>query len=127
MIRLPYGNHLGIKVISDKNNTSHLELEIKPFHLNTHDVIAGGLLYSIADVGMGLALYPSLKSEEICATVEIKMSYFNAASKGKIECHTKIIKRGKRMAFFESEVFHEKTLLAKASGSYLIFKPKKSS
>lgn len=125
MKKLPYATHLGIEVISDKDNKSHLKLNIKPHHLNRHDVLAGGLLYSIADVGMGLALYPTLADGQICATVEIKMSYFNSANEGKIDCYTKTIKRGKRLAFFESEVYHKKTLLAKASGSYIILTPKK--
>ena len=123
-LALPYADHLNIKVLLEETGKSHLQLNIESFHLNRHSVLSGGTIYSLSDVGMGLAIYPSLQDDEICATVEIKMSYFNAVKEGKVDCYTRILKKGKRLVFLESEIVKQDKLIAKASGSYLIFKPK---
>ena len=44
-------------------------------------------------------------------------------SYGEIRCNTTILKKGKRMAFMESTISANDKVIAKASGSYLIFKP----
>ena len=77
---------------------------------------------------MGGALYPTLdfKNGEICATIEIKMTYFKAARKGVLDCHTEVINKGKRVAMIESEIWNEDKLIAKATGSFAIFTPSKS-
>ena len=101
----PYANHLGLKFVSRENSKSHFQLTIQDFHFNPQKVVHGGVLYSIADSGMGGALYPMLDLDkgQICATIEIKMTYFKAVRKGILDCHTVVINKGKRVATMESE------------------------
>ncbi|MBT3312248.1 MAG: PaaI family thioesterase [Desulfobacterales bacterium] len=99
------------------------KIEIKDELFNPHNVVHGGVLYSMADTGMGGALYPLLESDEICATIEIKISYFNPVRKGLLECSTTLLNKGKTIASLESVVLNNGVLAAKASGSYSIFKP----
>jgi len=127
MLELPHADHLEIKFLSEGNGKSHAQLLIKPFHLNRQKVLSGGVMYSMADIGMGSALYPLLKKEELCATVEIKISYLNYVKQGLVDCYSTVLKKGKRMVFFESEIYQGEKLLAKATGCYMIFIPKKKS
>jgi len=53
------------------------------------------------------------------------MTYFKAARKGVLDCHTVIINKGKRVAMMESEIWNEDKLIAKATGSFAIFTPSK--
>ena len=98
-------------------------LRVGPEHLNPNRVVHGAVLYAMADTGMGDALHPTLESAEMCATIEIKMTYFKAVSSGEILCRTRLINRGKRVAYLESSLFAGEALIAKASGSYAIFRP----
>ena len=91
--------------------------------MNPQKVVHGGVIYSMADTGMGMALYPLLNTDEFCATVEIKITYFSAVYDGEMRCDTTILKKGKRMAFMESTISANDTVIAKASGSFSIFKP----
>jgi uncharacterized protein (TIGR00369 family) len=82
----------------------------------------GGVLYSMADTGMGAALYSLLESDELCATVEIKISYFKSVKEGTLICDTKVIHKGKTIGALDSEIANNETLVAKASGTFSIFK-----
>jgi acyl-CoA thioesterase len=73
---------------------------------------------------MGAALYPLLDEDELCATVEIKIAYFAAIASGILVCKTKLIHKGKRIGVLESEIESNGRLIAKAIGTYSIFKAK---
>ncbi len=88
---------------------------------NPHQVVHGGVPYSMADTGMGAAVYLSLDPGYLCATVEIKMTYFKPVYSGEIVCETKIINKGKRLVALESFITNNGQLVAKASGTYCIF------
>ena len=118
----PYADLIGLKVEEQKINYSKCLLEANKTLLNPHHVIHGAVIYSLADTGMGAALYPSLEEGEICATVEIKINYFRAVRTGTISCITTVVNRGKRIVNMESEIFNEGKLVAKANGTYMVFK-----
>jgi acyl-CoA thioesterase len=80
--------------------------------------------YALADTGMGAALYPSLASGEICATIQITIHYFKPVPPGLITCRTELVSRGKSIACLESRVFAGESLVASATGNYSIFAPK---
>ncbi len=89
---------------------------------NPHAVVHGGVPYSMADTGMGAAVYLSLDPGYLCATVEIKMAYFKPVYSGEIVCETKIVNKGKRLVALESVISNQERVVAKASGTYCIFK-----
>lgn len=121
----PYADLIGLKIeeIKDGHRKCYLEVDDKLF--NPHNVVHGAVLYSLADTGMGMALYPSLKKDEICATIEIKINYYCSVKSGTITCITDIINRGKTVANLEARIYNGDKLVAKANGNYSIFKPKK--
>ena len=59
----------------------------------------------------------------MCATIEIKITYFKAVRDGVLECRTVLVNKGKNIASLESEIMNHEQLVAKAYGSYSIFKP----
>ena len=93
---------------------------------NPHKVIHGAVVYSLADTGMGAALYPGLKKGEMCATIEIKINYYRPVRSGTITCITEVINRGKSVANMESRIYSGDVLVAKANGNYSIFAPSSS-
>jgi acyl-CoA thioesterase len=72
---------------------------------------------------MGAALYPTLNSTQICATIQITMNYFKPVVSGVITCTTEVVTRGKTVAHLESRIFAGEKLVATANGNYLIFIP----
>jgi acyl-CoA thioesterase len=99
-------------------------LDVVPELLNPHGVLHGGAVYVMVDYSMGGATMAVLPPGEICATIEIKISYLATVRGGKLTCEPEIIKRGRNIAFLESKVTDsEGKLVATATGSFAIKYP----
>jgi acyl-CoA thioesterase len=118
----PFGDLIGLQFVKCEGGQSRCTLEVEQRLLNPHGAVHGGVLYSMADTGMGGAMYTVMEKEELCATIEIKIVYFKAVKSGTLVCDTRIISRGKRIAALESEITSDGRLVAKASGTYSVFR-----
>ena len=117
----PFADLIGLKITRWDKGYSQCVLQVREDLMNPHKVLHGGVVYAMADTGMGLALYTTLDQGEMCATVEIKTSYFGAVSSGQLTCETRLIHKGRKIAALESEVRNDDRLVAKALGTYYIF------
>ena len=119
----PFGDLIGLKFTRLENGYSQCTLDVVDKLLNPHKVVHGGVLYSMADTGMGAAAYTNLGKNELCATIEVKINYFKAVKSGILTCDTKVIHQGKKIVTLDSEVVNNGEIVAKALGTYSIFKP----
>ncbi|MFX1295416.1 MAG: PaaI family thioesterase [Promethearchaeota archaeon] len=121
----PFGDLIGLNFTKFGTGYSQCVIEVNENLMNPHKGVHGGVIYTMADTGMGGALYFHLNSGELCATVEIKIVYFSVVKSGKLICDTNIIHKSKRIAILESVITNNGRLIAKALGTYSIFKVKK--
>jgi acyl-CoA thioesterase len=121
----PFGDLIGFEFTKLRPGYSQCVLQINNNHFNPHKTVHGAVMYSMADTGMGGALYSLLEKGESCATVEIKITYFKPVKEGKLICDTKVIHRGKSFGVLESEVMNGEVLVSKAYGTFSIFKIRK--
>jgi acyl-CoA thioesterase len=121
----PFADLIGLTVDGHTADTSTCSLSVAAPLMNPHRVLHGGVLYSMADTGMGAALYPSLADGELCATIEIKIAYFKPVVSGRLVCRSQVTHRGRRTAHLESEIRNGDQLVAKATGSFAIFRPER--
>ena len=119
----PFGKLIGLEFEKMDTGSSLCRLDVREELYNPHRVVHGGILYSMADTGMGAAVYPFLATGQLCATVEIKITYFKAVRGGTLECRSTVVNKGKTIASLESEILNEGRLVAKAYGTYSIFTP----
>ena len=120
----PFAELIGLVFESqDSDGSSHCKLTVKERLFNPHKTVHGGVLYAMADTGMGSALASFLKGKESCVTIEIKISYFKPVIKGTLECKSIVVNKGKTIASLESEILNNGNLVAKAYGSFSIIKP----
>lgn len=118
----PFGDLIGLDFTGHAQGYSRCRLVVRNELLNPHSVLHGGVIYSMADTGMGGALYSLLAENELCATVEIKIVYFAAVRSGTLTCDTRVIQRRSHIATLESEITNDDRLVAKALGTFYIFK-----
>jgi acyl-CoA thioesterase len=117
----PYGELIGLTFTKLEKGYSQCTLSIEEKLMNPHGYLHGGVMYSMADTGMGAALYSLLKENESCATIEVKIAYFKPVSNGVLVCNTKVIHKGRSISALDSEITNNEQLVAKASGTFSIF------
>ncbi len=125
--RSPFIKLLGLDVLKLERGTCQLSLKIKDNFRNSHKTVHGGVIYSLADIGMGVSVYSVLKKDQEAATIEIKINYLKPAQAETLICTAKIIQIGKNIAVLEAEIKHDDILVAKALGTFSIFKTKDES
>ena len=124
-MRHPYAELIGLSFEEQRAGYSRCVLHVAGHHFNPQGVVHGAVIYSLADTGIGGALYPTLEPGEICATIEIKINYFKPVVSGVLACVTELVNRGKTVANLESSVRCGDVLVARANGNYSIFRPAK--
>lgn len=117
----PFGDLLGIAFTAYGNGRSRCELEARRELINPHGVLHGGVVYSMVDFGMGAALYSLIEEKELCATVEIKITYLRSVKEGKLICESEVVDRRRRIAVLESEVRNRDEVVAKALGTFYVY------
>ena len=95
-------------------------MAIQDKHLNGRGVVHGGAAFTMFDTGMANALRSILQTGEGPVTAKMDVCYFKPASSGTLVCESKVLHRGQNLAFLESEIRLEETLIAKASGIFSI-------
>ena len=96
-------------------------LDVVPELLNPHGVLHGGAVYTMIDYSMGAATMAALGPDEICATIEINVSYLANVRAGTLTAETSVVKQGRRVVFLESRVSDGAgKLVATASGSFAV-------
>ncbi len=117
----PYGRLIGFRFTAQGQGTSTMELAVREDLTNPHGVVHGAALYSLADTGMGAALYGLLEKGESCATINCSISYFRGVTGGTLTCTTKVTNKGRSVATLESEIWNDDRLAATAHGQFSIF------
>ena len=117
----PLAEQLHITNDGAKDGRTIYKLAVTPELLNPHGVLHGGAVYVMVDYSMGGATMSVLPPGDICATIEIKISYLGSVRGGTLKTATEIIKRGRRVVFLESKVTDgDGRLVATASGSFAV-------
>lgn len=106
---------------------ARMTLPVQDFHMNGNGVVHGGVLFTLADTAMGAAVFSTLQPDQMCATIESKIAYFKPVFEGEVVCTGEIVNRGKTVASTESSLYVGDVLVAKATGSFAIFKRKTDS
>lgn len=113
----------GIDVVKAEPGNAVLTMPVRPDMHNGVGWLQGGMLVAIADEAMALALYPLLEKNEGIATIAESTSFIKGVQKGTVLAEARVIKKGRRVAFMEAEVWAddgEKILLSRTTASFTI-------
>ncbi len=89
--------------------------------MQSHGRMHGGAIATLADTVVAFALSPLLSKNQKCTTIEMKINYLEPIQQGKAIAEARIIKKGKRIAVGEVDIFSEAGhLAAKSLVTYMI-------
>jgi acyl-CoA thioesterase len=122
--RSQFTQHVGIELVERAAGRSRWTLDLQPIHMNTHGVVHGGVLFTLADTAMGAALFGALQPGQICATINVKINYFKPVFGGQVLCISEVVNQGKNVAHLDASLYVDDVLVARANGDFAILQRK---
>ncbi len=120
-LTIPFFVDLGLEFESAADGACRCSAPVTPRVINPNGVLHGGITFTLADTGMGVAVFTLLAPDERTTTLECSIRYLRPVSTGRIVAECRVVRRSSRFAITGAEVFDEAgELLAVAGGSYSI-------
>ena len=116
----PFTKLLGLSYPVHKDGTAQATMQLDERLLNNYETAHGGVIYSLADVAMGAAIWSTLDEDEICMTVEVKITYLKPAISGTLVCDARVVNKTKRIGTLKAEVTNDGQVIAKTTGKFHI-------
>ena len=117
----PFWKHLGMKILEAHEGKVKLKLELKDEHMQVYGVIHGGVLASLVDSAIGVAVQSTLADHEGSTTTNLQIMYAKPAQSGQLMAEAQLIRRGKTIVFGECRVSDEAdNLIVQGNATYMI-------
>ena len=116
-----FARWMGLSLVALGDGTSEVRLDLEPHHFNPGGIVHGGVLATLLDGCIGLALRTKLGMEKDHVTVDLNVQYISAMRAGALIGHGKAVRVGDRVSHGEAEVTSEDgRLIAKGSATFLV-------
>ncbi|AJP57754.1 phenylacetic acid degradation protein [Pandoraea vervacti] len=117
-IRSGFIDHMGIELLRAENGESEVRLALSSQHLNSWEVMHGGVTMALLDVALSTASRSVAPHGTGVVTIEMKTSFMQPGS-GEMRAFGRLLHRSTTMAYCEGEVRDAKgKLVAKAMGTF---------
>lgn len=113
---------MGFEVGALGDGESEIRMRLEPHHLNPGRIAHGGVIATLVDAAIGIALRTRLGTERNHVTVNLSVQYLAPAPEGTtITARGKVIHSGARTGYGEAELVRsDGTLVAKGSATFLV-------
>ncbi len=115
-------NAVGFEIdLSDPEGCARCDLSIRPDHLNSQDVLHGGIIAMLLDVACGNAAsaWFDREAHPVVLTVSLNISYVSAVNRGRVTAIGRPAGGGHKLAHISGELRHENgDLIATAAGVF---------
>jgi uncharacterized protein (TIGR00369 family) len=112
---------MGMAVAEASRGEVTVTLDASPQHANLQGLIHGGLLATLADTSMGLAVRTQVEPGRRHVTIQLGINYLRPGRPGRLEARGRTLRVGNQIAYAEADVLDESgRLLARAHGTYSV-------
>jgi uncharacterized protein (TIGR00369 family) len=124
-LKVPFIEHLGVRVVSQQPGHVVCALDFKAEHRNSWGAPHGGVIMSLLDFTMGMAGRTQNSTGKGAVTVEMKTSFI-AVGEGTLTCEGKVSHAARALIFCTGEV-RDSTgkLCAQAMGTFKLLSKKR--
>jgi acyl-CoA thioesterase len=119
----PFWTLLGIEMLDVKKGWAKLHLPFAKKLTHPYGIAHGGVIFSLADSAVAMALLGLAEKGERFTTVEMNINYVSPFMEGNITAEARIINKGRRIALGDVDVRDDQGgLVAKCLATYTIMK-----
>ena len=121
----PLHRAMGVERIEAAGGRSRIEIDVGPGMVNAAGMFLGGNVYTICDMACYAALLSELPEGENAVTHDIHVSLMRGAKAGdRVVFSGRVIRRGRSIAFMEAEARVGEDVVARATVTKSILKPR---
>ena len=121
----PLHRAMGVERIEAANGRSRIEIDVGPGMVNAAGMFLGGNVYTICDMACYAALLSELPEGDNAVTHDIHVSLMRGAKAGdRVVFSGRVIRRGRSIAFLEAEARVGEDIVARATVTKSILKPR---
>ncbi|WP_273484939.1 PaaI family thioesterase [Desulforamulus ruminis] len=114
----PFARMLNIEIKEMEPGAAVIEVKVRPMHLNPHGTLHGGVLSSMADIAMGVAVRTLGK---IGVTVTLNTNFINPGNLGeRIVARGKVTHQGNTLVATECIITRDSQVLAQSTGVFFV-------
>jgi uncharacterized protein (TIGR00369 family) len=95
---------IGITATNSENGQARVDLEAEERHLNPGGTVHGGVLATLVDTAMGLAVRSSTGETEIPATSQLTIAYLRPGAQGRLTATAQVRKQGEHLLVCDADV-----------------------
>ncbi|GAB6179151.1 hypothetical protein JCM14036_04700 [Desulfotomaculum defluvii] len=118
----PFAKMLNIEITELNVGESCIEITVLPHHLNPHGTLHGGVISTLADIAMGVAVRTLGK---LGMTINLNTNFIAAALLGeRVTARGKVVHEGSSVISVECTLSKEKDVLARSTGLWYVLKHK---
>jgi len=111
----------GFELVSVEVGIVEVALDLQPHHLNPAGILHGGMVATLADTAIGLAVRSALPPDRTHRTAQLDVHFLEKAEGGRVRALGRAVRVGGRMGYGEGDVVDEEgRLLARASGTFIV-------
>jgi len=117
----PFHAGFGISVEHATAGDVRLRWDAGPEHRNLQGLVHGGILATLVDIAMGLAIRTVVGPTRRHVTIDLGVHYLRPARPGRLEAAGTVVRVGTQVGFAEGSVTDATgRLLVRASGTYSV-------
>ena len=119
---------LGMQIISTESGGGRVGITVDERLMHPQQIVHGGVIFTLADTAMSMALFPLLPHGTRFGTVEAKINFMLPVRAGELIAEGAVIHMGRSTAVIEATVFNivdgERSAISKVLGTFSFARPK---
>ncbi len=121
--KVPANRLFKFSLIVSSDQQAEISMPLDKTYLQEGGVVHGGIISTLADTAAVYTLHPYLNENQSMTSIEFKMNFLSPVliENGDLLARARLVKRGRKVALCDVEVFQKEKLVAKGLFSYLLF------
>ncbi|WP_346619164.1 PaaI family thioesterase [Blastococcus montanus] len=115
-----FAGRLGARPESAEDGTARIAFEATDDHLNPAGTVHGGVLATLVDTAMGLAVRTTTGDGEVPATSQLTVTYLRPGKPGPVTVTARLRTRGEHLTVCEADVEQDGTVLVHAVATFAL-------
>lgn len=121
---------LGLSIEKIDGGLGHVSVSVDERLMHPYMMVHGGVLFTLADTAMSMALMSLIPPGTPFSTIEAKINYLRPVKEGKLIAEAMVVHQGRSTAVLEASIYNEingeRTLAARALGTFHIARDKQA-